>query len=135
MEDTARTERDKLIIRALADNWMRVGELVKLRKNDLVTQGRQHYLRVRGKGPKERLVGNRRRVEQSDPIPPGGGEAGQVPDGVGHQPAGCAKALVVGRLLGKVGEQVTQPGASEAQPAPLGVEAEHDLGDGQADQL
>jgi integrase/recombinase XerD len=56
MEDAARTERDKLIIRTLADTGIRVGELVKLRRSDLVTQGRQHYLRVRGKGSKERLV-------------------------------------------------------------------------------
>jgi integrase/recombinase XerD len=56
MEDAARTERDKLIIRTLADTGIRVGELVKLRKSDLVTQGRQHYLLVRGKGAKERLV-------------------------------------------------------------------------------
>jgi len=33
-----------------------VGELVKLRLGDLTSQGRQHYLRVRGKGSKERLV-------------------------------------------------------------------------------
>jgi len=43
-------------VRILADTGIRVGELVKLRKSDLVTQGRQHYLRVRGKGSKERLV-------------------------------------------------------------------------------
>lgn len=56
MEDVARTERDRLIVRALADTGLRVGELVKLRLTDLVSRGRQHYLRVRGKGSKERLV-------------------------------------------------------------------------------
>lgn len=56
MEDIASTERDKLIIRTLADTGIRVGELVKLRTGDLQSQGRQHYLRIRGKGSKERLV-------------------------------------------------------------------------------
>src|SRR3982074_1138830 len=56
MEDAANNERDKLIVRLLADTGVRVGELVKLRKTDLVIQGRQYYLRVRGKGSRERLV-------------------------------------------------------------------------------
>ncbi len=56
LEDAARTERDKLIVRTLADTGIRVGELAKLRTADLISQGRQHYLRVRGKGSKERLV-------------------------------------------------------------------------------
>jgi site-specific recombinase XerD len=56
MEDVAKAERDKLIIRTLADTGIRVGELVKLRTGDLLSQGRQHYLRIRGKGSKERLV-------------------------------------------------------------------------------
>src|SRR5262245_33223097 len=60
LEDMARSERDKLIARTLADTGLRVGELVKLRLTDLVSRGRQHHLRVRGKGSKERLV----------PIPP-----------------------------------------------------------------
>jgi integrase len=44
MEDAANTERDKLIVRLLADTGARVGELVKLRKTDLMIQGRQYYL-------------------------------------------------------------------------------------------
>jgi len=63
MEDKAATERDKLIIRTLADTGVRVGELVRLRTSDLVSQGRQHYLRVAGrsqgggaKGDRSRLV-------------------------------------------------------------------------------
>ena len=56
MEDIASTERDKLIIRTLADTGIRVGELVKLRTGDLHSHGRQHYLCIRGKGSKERLV-------------------------------------------------------------------------------
>jgi len=56
MEHAARTERDKLIIRTLADTGLRVGELLGLRTNDLVEQNRNCYLHVRGKGAKDRLV-------------------------------------------------------------------------------
>lgn len=56
MEDVAKTERDKLIVRVLADTGIRLGELVGLRTSDVVVQGRRHYLRVRGKGDLERLV-------------------------------------------------------------------------------
>jgi integrase/recombinase XerD len=63
MEDKATSERDKLIVRTLADTGVRVGELVRLRTSDLVSQGRQHYLQVAGrsqgggaKGDRSRLV-------------------------------------------------------------------------------
>jgi integrase/recombinase XerD len=56
IEDAADTERDKLIVRVLADTGIRVGELRRLRTNDLISQGRERYLGVRGKGAKERLV-------------------------------------------------------------------------------
>lgn len=50
LEDAADSERDKLIIRVLADGGLRVGELVKLRLPDLTQHERSDYLRVRGKG-------------------------------------------------------------------------------------
>src|SRR2546430_15307375 len=56
MEDAARTERDKLMVRVLADTGLRVDELLGLRTTDLVEQNRNYYLRVRGKGAKDRLV-------------------------------------------------------------------------------
>jgi integrase/recombinase XerD len=57
LEDTARNERDKLIVRVLADTGIRVGELVKLRVGDLVERERgQTFLRIRGKGDRERWV-------------------------------------------------------------------------------
>jgi integrase len=56
IEEAAANERDKLIVRVLADTGIRVGELRRLRTSDLVSQGRERYLRVRGKGAKERLV-------------------------------------------------------------------------------
>jgi hypothetical protein len=58
-----------------------------------------------------------------------------VADGVCEKPGGCSQTPVVGGLPGQVGEEVAEPSAREAQPAALGVAAEQDLGDGQADQL
>jgi integrase/recombinase XerD len=56
LEDTARTERDKLIVRVLADTGIRVTELTSLRVTGLIERDRKAYLRVRGKGDKERDV-------------------------------------------------------------------------------
>src|SRR5215472_8212026 len=56
LEDTAEAERDKLLIRLLADTGVRVGELVKLRTVDLVEVGRNHFLKIEGKGGRDRLV-------------------------------------------------------------------------------
>jgi len=55
MEDAAVTERDKLIVRLLADTGIRVGELVRLTLNDLIERDRTHYIRVGGKTG-ERMV-------------------------------------------------------------------------------
>jgi integrase/recombinase XerD len=56
LEDVAGAERDKLIVRLLADTGVRVGELIKLRDQDLTDRDRKPFLRVRGKGDRERLV-------------------------------------------------------------------------------
>jgi integrase/recombinase XerD len=56
LEDTARSERDKLIIRVFGDTGMRVGELVRLRTDDQVVRQRKNFLHVRGKGDLDRLV-------------------------------------------------------------------------------
>jgi integrase/recombinase XerD len=56
LEDAARTERDKLMVRVLADTGVRVGELVKLTTSDLIERDRKYYLLVHGKGSKDRLV-------------------------------------------------------------------------------
>ncbi len=56
MEDAAGIERDKLIIRLLADTGIRLGELLGLRADDLIEQGRERYIKVRGKGQRDRLV-------------------------------------------------------------------------------
>jgi integrase/recombinase XerD len=59
MEDAAESERDKLIVRILAATGLRVGELVGLRVSDIIerpgTRG-AYYLKVKGKGAKDRLV-------------------------------------------------------------------------------
>ena len=62
VQDAAVNDRDRLLVRVLADTGVRVGELRRLRVNDVVSQGRERYLRVRGRatvrhgGVKERLV-------------------------------------------------------------------------------
>jgi integrase len=56
IEDNAETERDKLIVRLLADTGIRVGELVKLRERDVIERDRNMFLRIQGKGARERLV-------------------------------------------------------------------------------
>ena len=56
MEHAAANERDALIVRLLADTGMRVGELVALRTSDLLDKNRQHLLRIKGKGGRERFV-------------------------------------------------------------------------------
>lgn len=56
LERQAQTERDKLIVRLLADTGIRASELLGLRGTDLLDRERRHYLRIHGKGDKERLV-------------------------------------------------------------------------------
>jgi integrase/recombinase XerD len=56
MENAAALERDKLIVRTLADSGIRLGELLKLSADDILTEGRRHFLRVQGKGSRDRKV-------------------------------------------------------------------------------
>jgi len=49
-------ERDKLIVRVLADCGIGVGELVKLKTNDFEECSGTYFLNVAGKGARERLV-------------------------------------------------------------------------------
>jgi integrase/recombinase XerC len=56
LEDAAELERDKLMVRTFADSGIRLGELRALRQSDLIEQGRERYLKVNGKGARQRLV-------------------------------------------------------------------------------
>ncbi|GAC1340795.1 MAG: hypothetical protein NVSMB29_10220 [Candidatus Dormibacteria bacterium] len=56
MEDAAVTERDALMLRVMADTGIRVGELVRLRTGDLIGDKNERYLKIRGKGDRERRV-------------------------------------------------------------------------------
>lgn len=56
MEAAADSERDRLIIRVLGDCGVRLGELLALEASSLVEEGRDRYLKVTGKGRRERLV-------------------------------------------------------------------------------
>lgn len=59
VEKAARSERDRLIVRALADTGVRISELLGLRLRDLREDGYAHhyFMRVIGKGDREREVG------------------------------------------------------------------------------
>ncbi len=48
LEDAATTDRDRLIVRVLADTGIRLGELRSLTVHDLSADGRERYLKVRG---------------------------------------------------------------------------------------
>jgi site-specific recombinase XerD len=58
LEGASSDERDKLIVRTLADTGVRVSEMCALRASDIVEgrRGRECFLRVWGKGDRERLV-------------------------------------------------------------------------------
>jgi integrase/recombinase XerD len=58
IEGAANEERDRLIVRVLADTGVRVSELLNLRRADLFenTHDRRYWIRVIGKGDKQRDV-------------------------------------------------------------------------------
>jgi integrase len=63
LEDAARAEPDKVIVRLLADTGIRASELLGLRSSDLVERGRDRFIQVVGRsqggganGDKGRLV-------------------------------------------------------------------------------
>jgi integrase len=57
MENAVKTERDKLILRLLADCGLRLGELLGLRVEDIWEPKRGEFaLKVRGKGSRDRVV-------------------------------------------------------------------------------
>ncbi len=56
LEDAATQERDKLIVRVLADTGLRVSELLGLTRADMREEGRDRFIKVHGKGKRDRLV-------------------------------------------------------------------------------
>jgi len=56
LEAAATAERDKVIIRLLGDGGLRLTELLTLTTGSLHEQGRERYLKVTGKGARDRLV-------------------------------------------------------------------------------
>ncbi len=56
LEGGAATERDRVIIRILGDCGLRASELCGLQPGDVTRHDRQAFLRVEGKGERERLV-------------------------------------------------------------------------------
>ncbi len=49
LEDAAGSERDKLVIRLLADTGMRLGELLGIRTKDLIARDRNFFVHISGK--------------------------------------------------------------------------------------
>src|SRR6202171_2280984 len=64
LEDGAKTERDKLIIRILADTGMRLDELCRLNLDDLVDENHQRFLSVR-----HRHYGGGAKGQSARPVP------------------------------------------------------------------
>ena len=56
LEDAAPNERDKLLVRVLADTGARLNEVLGLTLGDLKLEGRSAFVRVHGKGDRDRLV-------------------------------------------------------------------------------
>jgi integrase/recombinase XerD len=56
LEGAAAAERDRLIVRILADTGMRLGELLALRSSAVRLEGGKNLIKVRGNGDRERLV-------------------------------------------------------------------------------
>ena len=78
---------------------------------------------------------HRRGVEQPEPVVEGRRDPGELVDDQADPWRERADALVVARLLGDVGEQVSQPLAGKTQKPPLGVAVEHDLRDRKRNEL
>jgi integrase/recombinase XerD len=56
MESASPSDRDKLVVRLLADTGIRANELCQLKLDDIVRRGTQTFLKIQGKGARERLV-------------------------------------------------------------------------------
>jgi len=56
LEDVAKMERDKLVVRTLADAGLRLGELLSLSVDDIKQDGQGWAIEVMGKGARERRV-------------------------------------------------------------------------------
>jgi len=73
LEDAAQSERDKLIVRVLADTGLRLGELLALRPADIRMEAGKHMLKVPGRERASRAgawVGGKGDQERLVPIAP-----------------------------------------------------------------
>jgi integrase len=99
LENTARNGRDKLIIRVLVDTGVRVPELCGLRTRHLMERDHRRYLRVRGKGDKDRLVPFRsyregpRDSSAADPFSVSSADCSSASPAVGRRRVGLADTL------------------------------------------
>jgi len=98
LEDAAVAERDKLIIRVLANTGIRVSELLGARPESIRRKGSEYYLRVMGKGRIERDVplGSelyRRLKKYADRGRPADARTGRLFVGLRRRPTGEYAAL------------------------------------------
>jgi integrase len=73
MEDVATAERDKLIVRLLADTGIRLGELLALRADSIRSESGKHLLKIPGReraGGRSSWVGGKGDRERLVPISP-----------------------------------------------------------------
>lgn len=96
LEERAQAERDKLIVRVLADTGIRASELLGLRAADLMSVDRGFYIRVRGKGNKERLVPAPKLAERLRRF--ARGREGRLFMGLHRRPAGDYEPLTLSGL-------------------------------------
>jgi hypothetical protein len=74
-------------------------------------------------------------VQQPQTVTKRWGDLRELVDGQADLGRELAQALVVARLFGDVGKQVTQPLAGETQKPPLGMASQKDLRDSERDEL
>lgn len=100
LESFANTERDRLILRVLAETGLRVGELCSLTAGDIEERDDRTFLRVRGKGNATRLVpvapDTARRVVRLAQAGNGGQGSQPVFRSRSESPGGPSRALAPG---------------------------------------
>src|SRR5579859_700304 len=113
LEDGAATERDKLIVRVLADGGMRREELTSITTKDLLEQGGKTYLLIHGKGRRDRMVpvspSVARRLRRYIAARPKDVDSSQVFMGLRRRPDGTIQPLTpsgVTQMVSALGERV-----------------------------
>lgn len=112
LEDAAASERDKLIVRVLADGGMRREELSRITTKDLLEEGGKSYLLIHGKGGRDRKVpvapSVARRLRKYISSRPKDVDSTQVFLGLKRRPDGTIRPLTpsgITQMVGALGER------------------------------